>query len=436
MSVLEKPSAQKLKEIERIMFNFIWDGKRDKIKRTTMKNNYHLGGLKVPDPAIQADSLKMTWIKKFLNENNNSKWKRVMQQKLRVGESLSVFECNLSQTDVITRFRDKFWQETIQAWQKVASSGRSDNISGEHVLYESLWLNKAMKLEENPSIPKNQLIKRGLLQIKDMYHNEHRRLSTTSELANKYKFGHFLMWQALLKTVPREWKHALLNEKPRIGSPRSEIFETLESTCKTARWSYPILLKACKLTNPLKAQAKWERDLRKPQLTWPPVYKALYDSTDDVKLKWLQLRILHRILPTNRLLFLYGIKDSEKCERCSEPSESILHVFWDCNYSRRFWVGLQRKLLLVKPFTSEDIILGMGDKNGALAAAPIRMCVLLGKYFIWQCKANGSVPDIERFTVMLIKYVSVERFVAVCRGMMKKFVETYGDVIDVLECVS
>ena len=81
MSVLEKPCTRLLKEIETIMFNFIWNGKKDRIKRTTMKNIFSRGGLQVPDPSAQADSLKITWIKKIMNENNCSKWKRLLENR-------------------------------------------------------------------------------------------------------------------------------------------------------------------------------------------------------------------------------------------------------------------------------------------------------------------------------------------------------------------
>ena len=50
-----------LKEIETAIFKFIWGKGRDKIKWSVLKNELDKGGLKVPDPSIQADSLKITW---------------------------------------------------------------------------------------------------------------------------------------------------------------------------------------------------------------------------------------------------------------------------------------------------------------------------------------------------------------------------------------
>ena len=66
MSVLPQPSAQHIKQIENIMFKFIW-GNTEKIKRTPRKNVKNDGGLQVPDVASQANSLKVNWVKIFLD---------------------------------------------------------------------------------------------------------------------------------------------------------------------------------------------------------------------------------------------------------------------------------------------------------------------------------------------------------------------------------
>ena len=266
-----------------------------------------------------------------------------------------------------------------------------------------------------------------------LYKKKAKQLMNANELSRKYSFGHFLLWNSVLKSLPRDWIETLNKDKPWIENERAEIYDALQNTNKTAKWSYPILLKTCKITFPENAQRKWENDLNTSDVAWKKVYKYLYETTNDVKLKWLQLRILHRILPTNRALNIYRIKDSGKCERCSDPSETILHVFWSCKYVKEFWRQLRIKLSLARHPTAREIILGIGCANGALAAAPLRICMLLGKEFIWQCKHAGTVPDVERFFIKLCKYIAVERCIASYKGKMKKYCELYGDLIRVIE---
>ena len=45
-------SSGHLKDINNLLYQFLWDGKRDKIKRVEMVNDYASGGLKMLDIQI------------------------------------------------------------------------------------------------------------------------------------------------------------------------------------------------------------------------------------------------------------------------------------------------------------------------------------------------------------------------------------------------
>ena len=55
-------------EINNIFFNFLWDGKGDKIKRDIMISDYENGGLKMIDIKVFNRTLKSGWIKKILRQ--------------------------------------------------------------------------------------------------------------------------------------------------------------------------------------------------------------------------------------------------------------------------------------------------------------------------------------------------------------------------------
>ena len=62
-------------EVNKLFYLFLWNGKGDKIKRSTMINDYSKGGLKMIDIQAFNKSLKTTWIKKYLDNENQGKWK-------------------------------------------------------------------------------------------------------------------------------------------------------------------------------------------------------------------------------------------------------------------------------------------------------------------------------------------------------------------------
>ena len=63
-----------LKEINTLLYGFLWNGKGDKIKKTEMINDYDKG-LKMIDIQSLNKSLKMKWVQGYLNDDNHGKWK-------------------------------------------------------------------------------------------------------------------------------------------------------------------------------------------------------------------------------------------------------------------------------------------------------------------------------------------------------------------------
>ena len=68
-----------IKEINDLLYKFLWDGKGDKIKRTVVINDYQEGGIKMLDIKSFNSALKATWIPKYLDVNNKGKWKIVFK---------------------------------------------------------------------------------------------------------------------------------------------------------------------------------------------------------------------------------------------------------------------------------------------------------------------------------------------------------------------
>ena len=53
--------------------------------------------------------------------------------------------------------------------------------------------------------------------------------------------------------------------------------------------------------------------------------------TEDTKLRWLQFRVLHNILTTNRSVAKFRPEQKTLCQFCKSHSEIIHHLLWLCN---------------------------------------------------------------------------------------------------------
>ena len=66
----------------------------------------------------------------------------------------------------------------------------------------------------------------------------------------------------------------------------------------------------------------------------------------EMKLKWFQIRLLHRILATNIVLKEIGITQSVLCNFCYLERDSLQHCMWGCECVKSFWNQLGHMLKL------------------------------------------------------------------------------------------
>ena len=74
---LPSPSVKLLNEINSMLYNFLWDGKPDKMKRSIAKLSFLQGGISMVDIRLFDKSLKLTWIRKLLT--GSTKWKTLIE---------------------------------------------------------------------------------------------------------------------------------------------------------------------------------------------------------------------------------------------------------------------------------------------------------------------------------------------------------------------
>lgn len=129
-----------IKEINKLFFNFLWNDKGDKIKHEVMINDYPNGGLKMIDVVSFNKSLKASWIKKYLDSENSSKWKTIFNLELGKYGGNAFFKGNLNKKDVHKlSIDDPFVKEIIEIWSDTFFEGKI--VSKDHLLSLPLWQN-------------------------------------------------------------------------------------------------------------------------------------------------------------------------------------------------------------------------------------------------------------------------------------------------------
>ena len=88
---------------------------------------------------------------------------------------------------------------------------------------------------------------------------------------------------------------------------------------------------------------------------------------DDIYLRYIQFRTLHRRFFTNDILFKIRIKDSPLCNFCQEFEDSNYHMLIECNKVKSLWTEVERWIaeIGVVDYLINDRIIILGELQKA-----------------------------------------------------------------------
>ena len=70
-----------IKELNQLLYKFLWKGK-DKVTKASAKNNYEEGGIKMIDIESLIKSLRLSWLKRIYGDNSGA-WKNYLEYILK-----------------------------------------------------------------------------------------------------------------------------------------------------------------------------------------------------------------------------------------------------------------------------------------------------------------------------------------------------------------
>ena len=84
---------------------------------------------------------------------------------------------------------------------------------------------------------------------------------------------------------------------------------------------------------------KWEKQILAPgdDFIWKSIFHLLPRCNQNKWMQIFQFKILHRILPTNKKLYQFKIKQSNECDYCGQAEESLIHLFCECDITSGIW---------------------------------------------------------------------------------------------------
>ena len=132
---------------------------------------------------------------------------------------------------------------------------------------------------------------------------------------------------------------------------------------------------------------------------WRSCYKRVSDIFFDNRIKIFYYYTIRGCLQTNRIIHNFANDTSVMCTFCGREIETIMHLFWNCNYSNNF---IHNTLPLVfsdfpcmtANFTAVSFIFGVKNER---IFSPSNFCALHIKKFIWNQRCKKTRPNYVDF---------------------------------------
>ena len=416
-----------LEELDKLIFNFLWNNKPPRIKRETIIATVKDGGLRMPDIYAFHIAQKVLGMKNLILEEG--KCLNLFLATSGVQKHTLEYKLNCK---YIKNFKgDQFHEQILQCWFNI-NSNTPEDING--VLNEYVFMNRYIIINNAPIYPEDYGIDQSLrsLRIVDIVDADHNFLSLE---ALKQKLNtNFLNIHSIINAIPKNWK---LKLKPVQGSFRRITNASI--------WLNKVVVPLNKVTSnkiyweivnhkikPATAKYTW-CDLFPflEHIDWKKIYRLVYIISSEPYLQTFQYKILNRTINCRYNLWRWNIIPDGKCLYCSEI-DTIEHHFYYCFVSKQFWNEVlkwfQRKTNFTIALSVCEVLFGAindcyGDSEIINA---LNFIILISKWFINTSRSLEKELLLSQFLSLVKEKLCILKMNQSLNNNLESFNKLYG----------
>lgn len=422
-SVLDVPEDI-IKEVDNIIFKFIWNNKKAKLRRSVLKRDIGEGGLKIPDFETMLQTSQLKWVN-GLFESSDTGWPFFLSRYLLKSQihlnALLHSNFDIKSLPIRPGTLPPFYSKMLTIWSKV----------GEHTHGKQtfLWYNKNILINKK-SIYYKDLFEAGAWYIQDLYNDDGSVLPFTDWVNRGVSKSSMVRWMGLIRITRKLQQNIMDNPTMQDGNPCQPLI-IIEKT--------HVALDQCRfISNRIYTdlvKSKYSNDTLIPRVNkylevadisnWTKAYIRANKYPIDTKTKEFQFKFIHDILVNRYWLKKWKIVDNDECKICNLSSDNIIHVFWECQSTKAFWLKFtewcQLKLGHVE-LNIEDVFLGCDNEL-------ICCLIFIAKRHIYINRLDDKAPDFKMFLVNVKTVRNVELYIAKQNNKVDRFLNKWQNII-------
>ena len=366
------------------------------------------GGINMPHLESFSKSLKMFWIGKLLDDTIMSDWKTQVSDNLLKYGGNNVWIYHPSAVKNLSKNFNPFWKNILEIWSEFYTC--NDNPDPRS---EPLWYNPNIKVGGKVIFYKHWF-NAGINCVNDLLDNEG-VLYEHREFVRNYNLNeNFLRYNSVISAIPKIWKNIIINKEEKLALVEYENIKMVKLK-NLNKHLYNKLLNKVK-EYPTELETKWNLMLGDNNFNLTEKFSVIKELGKDSALKNFQFKILHQILPTNKLLYKMKIINYNSCYICSTHIESLEHMFYECIDIKNVWFRIFQDLNLREKF--ENLALNLdtvlfGYKNSHIKHLKgLNIFLILTKKYIFDCKQNDKKVSFEGAKFYLKNQCKIQKSVS------------------------
>ena len=387
------------------MCEFLWNGKQHKVKSNVVIQSIADGGYNMCDIETMFKIQKLKIIKKLYDQHKYS-WKPTLKHIYSNIDIKLLLRSDFKLEDIPKS--SEFYSSVFKTWKEIKHED-SSTLGG--IGNQIIWYNKHI-LVDGKTLAYPNLIASGIVQIHNILNNGN--IYTYETLPDNIKrITNFLQWTSLCQSIPKAWRNVIQGKEPLLEWKMENTGKVKLGAKIKSFWDADFKSLYAELKKKKYDISKAHRDTTQMYNfnldNWKQIYAMPHTLKVDNRIKELQYKILHRFVATNKLLHKIGKRDSPRCNHCFLYTETIQHMFYECNTIRNFWFKveeyLQDSLNIRVVLLEKDILYCHSDQEDKKLYSLINKTILLGKHFIYKSKLKEKeITPLEFIAALRTKH--------------------------------
>ena len=424
---LPDPSDQFISSLEKELYNYLWEGKISKIKKAVICKSYSEGGLQMLDIRAFLSTLKVSWLKRLRKESD---WRDFTLNMFPYFADIDTLGCEYANT-IMKRTSNLFWKDVLRHYKKISSKCTVSTI--DEFMADCIHYNINI-LRDRKVVYVKEWCEAGILWIRHLV-NLDGTFMNFQQFRLRYPTimrTNYLMYEGILNAVKLYRQRIDVNLTNTFKNFHSKVWFCIG---KGNKFIQSMLLRSGATPT---AITRWNENY--DDLCWPKIFTMCIKTTVDVQLRWFQLRILHRILPTEKYLHRCKIVESPLCNFCLHEPETLDHLFWKCEFTKQFWEALvvliQEKCVHVHNLHFDEKLILFGISDQVRTDKGLDLLIVWSKFFIYKAKLSKTRPRIQTFLQTLKFRWNIEKYRSIVNGLQAKFNEIWMPYLPLLDHIN